>query len=261
MTPMKPVFRFGLVFLVLLLTGALSRAWVRPAWKEVLDGQPVLNQESLGAAAGQGILLGLFGGFRSLLADMAWIQTSYFWLDKDWPKTETALRATTQLDPRPLYFWVQGARILAYDVSNWRIRELETSGQLQSEGQVDRIRAEQAYAGIDLLEQAMNYHKDNPRLFIEIAQIYHNILKQPLMAADYFGKAASSPQGPYFAGRLHAELLRRGGRPDLAYAFYTSWYPRLDPEDPFAMRPLVLSRIRNLEQELGIPAGNRFREP
>jgi hypothetical protein len=244
---------------ILVLAGLVSRPTIGPAWREVRASQPVLNQEALEDAVGQGLILGLFGGFRSLMADLTWVRTSFFWLNNDWPKTEAAILLTTNLDPRPLYFWVQGARILAYDVARWRLRELENLPLQTTPETAGRISEEQAFVAIALLERAMDFHPGDPRLFIEIAQIYNNVLEDPLAAAEYFGMAAELPGAPNFAGRLHAELLRRNGKSFEAYQYYIRAYPKLDPADPYSMRPLVLKRIRDLEAELDIPPHQQFR--
>ena len=122
----------------------------------------------------------------------------------------------------------------------------------------EEIRNQQAFEAIGLLTRSADFHPDDPRVWIEIAQIYNNVLSDTLSAAEYFGRAARMENGPYFAGRLHAELLRRGGRPDAAYQFYREWYPSLPAADPFAVKPLVYQRIRELEQELEIPAAEQM---
>ncbi|HEY0946391.1 MAG TPA: hypothetical protein VGD81_14030, partial [Opitutaceae bacterium] len=73
---------------------------------------------------------------------------------------------------------------------------------------------------------------------------------------------------PYYAARIHAELLRRMGRKREAYDWLVRLYPTLPRSRDgapasaamleAAMPGVVLQRIRELEQELGVPEAQRF---
>ncbi len=244
---------------VLVVAGLASRPLVAPAWSEIRSNTPELSQAALQDALGQGILIGVFGGFRTFLADMTWLRMTFFWARNDSAKTQAAIHFATTLDPRPFYFWSSGARIMAYDVPRWRIRdEHERAGGMTRDNLWRAIRNEQALKAILFLERAERFHPDEPWVWIEIAQIYVHQLNDIRTAADYFGRAAAMPDAPYFAGRLHAELLRRAGDPARAYRYYREWYPTLPADDRYAMPGLVLERIRALEEELGIPEAERL---
>jgi hypothetical protein len=67
------------------------------------------------------------------------------------------------------------------------------------------------------------------------------------------------PGGPYYAARLHAEMLRRAGRKAEALAWLVQLHPQLPRNDEAAAADVVLERIRELEHELGVPADRAYR--
>ena len=69
-------------------------------------------------------------------------------------------------------------------------------------------------------------------------------------AADFFRQAAEQPGAPYYAARIHGELLRELGRPVEALAWLRKILPALPADDPAAQREVVLERIKGLEQEV-----------
>ncbi|MFP4166454.1 MAG: tetratricopeptide repeat protein [Opitutales bacterium] len=257
-----PVFsgfwRATVVCLGLALTGWLARPVEAPAWKVVRAKQPEIIFEELESALGQGLVVGMLGGFRTILADFTWIRLYAVWEKKEQEKLDPLLRLTTTLDPESEYFWLNGARMLAYDVPAWRI-QAAGGYEAVTESEQKAINREQAEQAFRLLEKAREYHPDNPRMYLEVGQIYMNRLEDPAAAADWFLKAWEKPDAPYFAARIHAELLRRQGKNEEAYAFYRDLYAELPDGDPRAMKNVVLERIRELETILEMPAGKRYR--
>ena len=240
----------------LALTGAALRWMEAPLWAALRAEQPALRLGSAGAAAGQGVTLGLLGGFRAIVADFTWLRLHVVWEQRDLAATDTLLRLVTTIDPRPLYFWVNGARIIAFDMTAWRIAEAG-GHDLLSAVQRDRLGAEQARLAIRLLEEAMTFHPGNAALWIERANIELNRLRDSAAAAESYRKAWEQPGAPTYAARLHAELLRRLGRKAEALVWLTRLHPQLPPEEEGT--ELVLSRIRDLERELGVPVMQTYR--
>jgi tetratricopeptide (TPR) repeat protein len=243
---------------VLLAAGWLLRPLEAPAWEAVRAGQPELELQEVEGALGQGLVLGILGGFRSVVADLLWIRMHTFWEDKDRPRVETMAGLVTRIDPRPLFFWINAARIIAYDIPNWRIREEGGYDRVPQvrQAQIDHEQAERAFA---VLRAAQEFHPRDPRILLEFAQIHLNRLKDPQHAAEWFGKAADLPGAPHYAARLHAELLRQTGRNREALQYLRELHPTLPPDDPFAQAGVVLERIRDLEAQLKVPPAERYR--
>ncbi|MEX2045040.1 MAG: hypothetical protein WD941_06775 [Opitutus sp.] len=259
-------FKMGMVARLLAMaallgvTGMILGRVVEPVWAAMKEREPALSLRSTAAAAGNGALLAILGGFRTILADGLWIRLYAGWERREIAGTDALVRLVTAVDPRPAYFWQNGARILAYDLADWRVHE---AGGYEVLGEVGRrsIEEEQARAAIAHLDAAMPFHAENPDLWIERATIALNRLHDFEMAAESYRHAWELPRGPYYAARLHAEVLRRDGRRAEALAWLVKLHPKLPVEDEAAAAGLVLNRIRQLEHELGVSAENVYRPP
>ncbi len=253
-------FTLAVVIAGLAAAGAVLESWVAPVWQEQRARQPALRLDSTAAAAGQGITLALLGGFRALVADAGWIQMYSRWEWRDLPATETLIRFVTTVDPRPVYFWLNGARILAYDFPAWRIEAAGGYDDVPEEAQ-RRLRDEQARAGLAFLEAGRIFHPASVDLWVERANIELNRLGDLDAAAASYRRAWELPGAPYYVARLHAEVLRRAGRKAEALAWLARLHPQLPPGADGAAAEVVLERIRELERELGVPPEQAYRPP
>ena len=247
----------AIVLCVLLMLGFVTRPLEAPAWAVVKAGQPEMNLNEIEGALGQGLIVGVLGGFRAIMADFLWIRTNTIWERRDRVQLDTLIRLVTTLDPRPEFFWTNAARMTAYDVPNWRIREEGGYDAVPEVRQqvIDREQAEQAFA---MLERASEFHPDKAAFYLEVGQIYLNRLKDLENAAIWFLKASQMPDAPYFAARIYGELLRRQGKNAEAYAFLKGLHDSL-PDVPAAQKGIIFERIRELEKELEIPVWQIFR--
>ena len=250
------LIRIVSILLILVLLGLLIRPIEAPAWQSVKAGQSEMNLEALEGALGQGLVIGVLGGFRAILADFLWIRTNTIWERKDRTKLDSMVRLVTTLDPRPDFFWINGSRMIAYDVPSWRIRE-EGGYSDVPEGRQQAIDLEQTAQAFDLIDQALEFHPDNAKLYLEKAQIYLNRLKDDAKAAEWFLQASQQDDAPYFAARIHAELLRKQGLDIEAYDFLKNLHIQL-PNTPSAQKGIILERILDLEKSLEIPFSERF---
>lgn len=245
------------LLLVLTLIGVLTRPMEGYAWKVVKAGQPEMNLEEIEGALGQGLVIGMLGGFRAIIADFLWISTNTVWEKRDRVKLDTMIRLVTTIDPRPDFFWINGARMIAYDVPNWRIKDEGGYFKVPEirQQEIDREQSNQAFA---LLEKARKFHPEKAKFYIETAQIYMNRLKDNVKAAEWFLVASQKPNAPTYAARIHGELLRRQGKQKEAYEFLKQLYREL-PNKPSSQKPVILDRIRELEVTLETPIWSRFK--
>lgn len=243
----------------LAVAGAALQVGIAPVWRELRAGQPALRLDAA-AAAGQGLSLALLGGFRALVADVAWIRMYALWERRDLPGTETLLHLVTTIDPRPIPFWLNGARIVAYDFPVWRIEAAGGFDAVPEEAQ-RRLSQEQARAALRLLEAGMGFHPGGTELWVEKANIELNRLGDAAAAAESYRRAWELPRAPYYVARLRAEVLRRAGRKGEALAWLVQLHPRLPAGDPGAAADVVLERIRDLERELRVPEAQVYRPP
>jgi tetratricopeptide (TPR) repeat protein len=210
-----------------------------------------------GALSGQGISVGLFGGFRALLADFLWLRVNVLWERGELAGTLQTLRLATTVDPRPIVFWVTGARMLAYDMPAWRVTALGGYDVVPA-GIRRGIAEEQARLALAWLDDARLIHPESAAILIEQANISLNVRHDLEAAAASYREAAEQPDAPPYAARIHAELLRRLGRKTEALEWLVRLHPHLSPGDQAAAADLVLARIRDLEAELVVPPDRRY---
>lgn len=196
----------------------------------------------MAALGGSGGTLAVLGGLRAAVAGGFWLRTNLAWERRDPAATTRLLNLTVVADERPLYFWLNGARMLAYDLPEWR-----SAGAPLALRQ--RMADEQARIALDFLATGRQTHGAAAELTIEMANIRLRALGDREGAARLFRLAAEQPGAPYYAARVHAELLRELGRPAEALAWLKQILPTLPADDPAARREVVLERIKGLEQE------------
>ena len=84
---------FGLSILaILILLGLLTRFIEKPAWERVQAGQPELKLGDIENALGQGLVVGMLGGFRAIMADFLWIRANAVWVEKDRAQLDAMIR-------------------------------------------------------------------------------------------------------------------------------------------------------------------------
>ena len=250
--------RWALVAIVIVglaATGVTSGFLIAPVREGMRSRQPALRLDAAGA--GQGATLAILGGFRALVADLAWIRMYAVWERRDLPGTETLLRLVTTIDPRPVYFWLNSARITAYDFPFWRV--LAAGGfQTVPDDVQKRLSHEQARSALRGLESAMRFHPFSVELWVERANIELNRLGDLDAAAESYRRAWELPGAPYYVARLRAEVLRRAGRRSEALEWLVRLHPMLPAADEGAAADVVLGRIRDLERELGVSSEHRY---
>ncbi len=245
-----------LVVITVLVTGILVQPLEQALWGRVRENQPALQLSEVEGAAGQGIIIGLLSGARALLADLVWIRGYSAWVENDVDRCSALINLAVGIDPRPLFFWINGGRTLAYDLPVWRVEQAGGGGKVP-DLVVERIVQDQAGRALGFYRKGLLYHQENPWLLVDMANIYQRKLNDMDEAARYYRLAAEVPDAPYFAGRVYGELLRRLGRTREAYDWLVQLYPTLPDDDPSALKKTVLKRIQELERELEIEREGR----
>jgi hypothetical protein len=249
----------GVIAAVLLVTGAGLRP-LREALQPPAAGPAAGTDAHPAAIVGQGLSLAALGGSRALAADLLWLKAYLAWAACDLPATQALIRLVTIVDERPLCFWLNGARMIAYDMPRWRLDRAGQNGPAPAEVR-RRIFEEQAAAALSHLQDAARCHLGSAAICVEIANIHLYCRSDIASAACWYRKAAELPGAPYYTARVYAELLKRLGRPREAYAWLRRVHPTLPPNDADAMAGMVLDRIRNLECLLEVPETERYVAP
>jgi len=233
-------FVFGATFAALVGAALL----LRPIGQSLTPAGP--NAVQLGTLAGNGGVLAALGGLRSAVAGGFWLRANLAWEKRDAAATTALIGLTVAADERPVYFWLNGARMLAYDLPEWRLDATAPAAVRQRE------MIEGARQALHFLEQGRRWHAAEAAFFIEMGNIHLRRTGDVESAARCYRQAAEQPGAPYYAARIHGELLRELGRPAEALAWLRQVLAELPADDPAARREVVEERIRALEREVGM---------
>ena len=201
----------------------------------------------LAGLAGHGGVLAVLGGMRAAVASGFWLRANVAWEQRNAAATAALIQLTVAADERPVYFWLNGARMLAYDLPEWQLTGPVPAALRRG------VNAEHAQRAIIFLEKGRQWHGGDAVFPIEMGNIHLRRTGDLDAAAHYYRQAAVQPGAPYFAARIYAELLRKLGRSREALDWLRQILPGLPPTDPAAGRIVVLARIQALEQELAAP--------
>jgi tetratricopeptide (TPR) repeat protein len=188
--------------------------------------------------------LAVLGGWRTVAAGGAWLRANLAWERRDAAVTRALLELAVTADPRTLHFWLNAARMMAYDFPAWRADGAPRAVR-------ERMIREEAERALEFLERGLTRHPAKAEIYLEMANIRLRALGDREGAAELFRLAAEQPDAPFHAARIHAELLRELGRPAEALARLRSILPGLPADDPVARREVVEQRIKELESQLG----------
>jgi hypothetical protein len=203
---------------------------------------------------GQLGFIAALSGFRSLAADVLFVQAHVAWERTEWGRVLLLFRQVTMLQPRSLLFWDMAAWHMAWNASAAAMRD-PTQPRLAL-----RIKAQREYfrLGKDFLERGIKNNPDRPQLYEALARLYRDKYNDHEHAAEYFYKASLLPGAPSYAKRFAAyELSHCEGRESEAYGQLRALYAVGESE----RLPTLIRLLKNLEIKLDIPHDQRIPDP
>lgn len=202
---------------------------------------------SLREKIGQMSFVAAFSGFRSLVAAFLWIEAHTAWEKTEWGRMAGLFDTVTTLQPRSLIYWDMAAWHMAWNAS---IAALEDPSQ---PSEALRIRAQRQYfdLGRDFLERGIKNNPDRYLLYERMGILLRDKYEDHCGAAVMFDKASQFPNArPYLRRFAAYELANCPGNEEKAYEKLMTLYN--EGEDQHL--PTLLSKIRDLEEKLGIPS-------
>ncbi len=142
------------------------------------------------------------GGYAPLAADGFWLKANLAWERHDAAETRRLIGLAVAADPQTSYFWLNGARMLAYDLPVWRL-EAERNVPVAVQ---QKWRQAAAAEALRWLTRGLAWHGNRAALQVEMANISLYGLGDPQLAAEYYARAAEQPDAPPYAARLAAQL-------------------------------------------------------
>ena len=190
-------------------------------------------------------------GFRSIVADVLFIQAHVAWERTEWARVLLLFRQVTTLQPRSILFWDMAAWHMAWNAS---VAALNDKTQPH---QALRVKAQREYfaLGKDFLERGIRNNPDNPQLYESLARLYKDKYNDHEHASEFFAKAAACPGAHSYDRRFAAyELSYCEGREREAYETLHRLYDKGDKE----RLPTLISRLKVLENKLNTPLEQRI---
>jgi tetratricopeptide (TPR) repeat protein len=200
---------------------------------------------------GQLGFLAALSGFRSLVADVAFIQAHVAWERTEWGRVFLLFREATTLQPRSVMFWDMAAWHMAWNAS---VAAMNDSSQ---PNEYLRRKAQKEYfaLGRDFLERGIKNNPDRPELYESLGRLYKDKLGDHAAAARCYERAAALPGAPEYDKRFAAyELSFAPGHEQEAYTALRQLYDLGEHE----RLPTLLSRLKYLEAALNIPLHERI---
>jgi hypothetical protein len=145
------------------------------------------------------------GGIRAVAADWLWLQTDLAWEQRDPVRTRYLLGLTLAAEPESVYFWSNGARMLAYDLPSW---DTGVAGAGARGVQAHR-RKLAAWEALRLLQRGLRCHPGSAALQVEMGNICLYALGDREQAAEHYRLAAALPDAPSYADRIYRRLREK----------------------------------------------------
>jgi len=224
-------------------------------WQSARRAIPELRRADLDLPVGEGAVLGLLGGFRPLLADLAWIRAYVKWERRD-RGCEALLRLACLLDPHATAFWEARVNMVGLDMAHWEIR---ARGGYLKVTEADQQRAFERYArkALEAVEEGVPLSRKPAALLVLGGYLAETKARDPALGAEYYRRAHENPPAPWYAPFFAARLLRDAGKPREAYQYLRPiWTETLGKERDGSPRELEF--LRDLEAELRLPPALRI---
>ncbi len=219
-----------------------------------LHFQTVEFNLSLREQIGQLAFVAALSGFRSVVADVLFIQAHAAWEDIEWGRVLLLFRQATTLQPRSVLFWDMAAWHMAWNASAAVLRD----PNIPREDLRLKSAPEDYDMAKDFRESGIRNNPDKPQLYESLARLYQQKYNDHLHAAEMYAKAAALPGAPTYDKRFAAyELSYAAGHEQEAYDALR----RLYDMGPGEHLPTLLARLHALEEKLQIPADQRIPAP
>ena len=200
---------------------------------------------------GQLGFLAALSGFRSLVADVVFIQAHVAWERTEWGRVFLLFREATTLQPRSILFWDMAAWHMAWNASVAALHDPSLPDA------VLRRRRQREYValGKDFLERGIKNNPERPQLYEALARLYKEKLGNHDAAARYYAQAAGLSGAPEYDKRFAAyEFSFAEGHERQAYDMLRALYDGGEHE----RLPTLLKRLKYLEDKLNVPSDHRI---
>jgi hypothetical protein len=199
---------------------------------------------------GQSAFVAVLGGFRSVIADLLFIDAYSAWERTDWTQLLLRLRQATELQPRAILFWEMAGWHMAWNAGTAALEDESKSPATRR-----RLQNEYLRLGEDFLVRGVAHNPDKPQLYEALARLYRDKFNDHARAAENFLKASRLSGHASYDERFSAyELSYCEGHEREAYDRLRALYQRGEKE----RLPRLINQLRAMEERLHLPANERL---
>src|SRR5204863_427732 len=128
---------------------------------------------------GQSAFIAVLGGFRSVMADLLFIDAYSAWERTDWTYLLLRLRQATELQPRAILFWEMAGWHMAWNAGTAAMEDDSKSPAARRRLQHDYLEL-----GEDFLVRGIAYNPEKPQLYEALARLYRDKFHDHARAAE-----------------------------------------------------------------------------
>src|SRR5438552_4285898 len=137
---------------------------------------------------GQSAFIAVLGGFRSVIADLLFIDAYSAWERTDWTYLLLRLRQATELQPRAILFWEMAGWHMAWNAGTAALEDDSKSPAARRRLQHDYLEL-----GKDFLVRGVAHNPEKPQLYEALARLYRDKSHYHARAAENVEKASRLP--------------------------------------------------------------------
>ena len=206
---------------------------------------------SLRAKIGQLGFLAALSGFRTLVADLLWIQANADWQRVEYGPMNLIFNTVTTLTPHNVTFWDESSWHMAYNAS------VAVMDDRKQPSIARRKKAQHEYfmIGVDFLKRGIANNPNSYLLHQSLALIDRDKLKDDCDAASEFDKAAALEGAPAYTKRFAAYALSQcPGHERQAWEKLRRLYD-MGPQERL---PTLETDLKAMENALDLPNDQRI---
>ena len=198
----------------------------------------------------QNEFIAALGGFRSLVADVLWIEAMTDWEQVEYGKMNVKFSTVTTLVPHNVMFWDMAGWHMAYNAS---VAAMDDRTEPKIAVRKKRQR-EYFLLGKDYIERGIANNPQSAILNHQLGEIYQRKFEDHLAASAAYERAAACPDALSYEKRMAAyELAKVPGYEREAWQRLRALYD-MGPQERL---PTLEKDLRELEEKLGLPPEQR----
>ncbi len=199
---------------------------------------------------GQMGLAASFGGLRSLVASITYLQAYSAFEDVDWGKVDSLMTITTRLQPREVTYWDDAAWHQAWNAASHYLRDENLRAALRQKLFNDHVER-----GLVIINEGLRYLPENRKLLVRLGDLYCDRKHDPAKSAEAYLAAYAHGALRFYERKAAYELVKVNDRAawEHAYAILKKSY------DDDLDTPSVMTNLPILEQRLDIPPEKRVK--